>query len=78
MSVPWGASRVVSRVMDDTRRHESNAVNGARVNTQLAAGAVISNHDVHLLGSTDDRVNGTDLNADRATDTPLLIDLGDT
>jgi len=67
----------VSIVMGDARRHEPDTVDRTRVNTQLTPRAVVPNHDVHLLGGTDDGIHGTCLNTDCATDTPLFIDSGD-
>jgi len=60
----------------DQRRHRDHldAVYRARCHAQLTTGAFREQHGVHALGRTDDRVDRTGLDTERAADAPLLVD----
>jgi hypothetical protein len=54
-----------------------DAVHRARRNAQIATGALAFDHGVHVLGRAEDRVHRAGLDAQRAADAGLLIDVND-
>ena len=55
-------------------RHQRDAVHRARGHAQLAAGAQLGDHGVHPLRRADDAIHRAGLDAQRAADTPALVD----
>ncbi len=57
-------------------RDHRDAVDGAGRHAQVATGAELGHHRVHLFRSPDDRVDRAGLDAQRAADAELLVDHG--
>lgn len=63
----------------DRGRHRDHldAIGGAGVDTEIAAGTFAGDHGVHRLGGTDDGVHRAGLDALGATDALIFVDKGD-
>ena len=60
--------------MRGLQRHDMNALHRAGRNAQVAAGAFVTNHGMHLLGRTHDGVHRAGLNAQGAANADLFVD----
>src|SRR5690606_13737979 len=63
-----------SGVSSSMPRHQLDAVDRARRQAQLAAGAVLREHGVHHVRYADDRVDRTGARAEIAADAERLVD----